>query len=165
MYHYASIFIWKELSFIFCAGVRPRYSLKSRSSRQDHPRVCGNYPRVCRGCYQFKGSPPRVRELLGTWTCMIGLCRITPACAGITLAFLSSSTLSLDHPRVCGNYSILSLSSLAFLGSPPRVRELLKANTDSFTPRGITPACAGITSCFFVLKHAYPDHPRVCGNY
>ena len=51
-----------------------------------------------------------------------------------------------DHPRVCGNYGNSNRKKVFFLGSPPRVRELLILPVDMPVFNRITPACAGITN-------------------
>ena len=71
--------------------------------------------------------------------------RITPACAGRTVASFSFPPKSKDHPRVCGKNSTHLTPSLIRQGSPPRVREEL---INEIYPAGhirITPACAGRT--------------------
>ena len=106
-----------------------------------------------------------MRELLKACAFFRTKNRITPACAGIT----DNGDFDLsdigDHPRVCGNYACIFLCNFMRLGSPPRVRELLPGEGDPGDGRGITPACAGITS-FPVSAFSFSlDHPRVCGNY
>ena len=53
---------------------------------EDHPRVCGNYFYTGTVDNLWIGSPPRVRELHITGNSRKLSTRITPACAGITLA-------------------------------------------------------------------------------
>ena len=55
--------------------------------------------------------------------------------------------------------------SMAYaVGSPPRVRGIVEADTDFWHKYGITPACAG-TSCGERRSLArLQDHPRVCGE-
>ena len=87
---------------------------------------------------------------------------------------------------MCGKYSANSQSALAFLGSPPHVREILYQNSKPHCdhedhPRmcgkyftfpffvmfciRITPACAGNTPKITILTHVLKDHPRMCGKY
>ena len=54
----------------------------------------------------------------------VGVDGITPACAGITLRNRFFQLILWDHPRVRGNYQLAKAIPTAFLGSPPRAREL-----------------------------------------
>jgi len=94
---------------------------------------------------ELQGSPPRVRELLfrAVWQDLNP--RITPACAGITGRVQFFAVWREDHPRVCGNYSVMCADKDGQIGSPPRVRELLLEVPAHGREIGITPACAGIT--------------------
>ena len=95
--------------------------------------------------FLIMGSPPRVREKLEKLEARAAMAGITPACAGKTPHLNNALLLCQDHPRVCGKNIFLSLPTIAFLGSPPRVREKrIKINTLSM-PCRITPACAGKT--------------------
>ena len=53
---------------------------------EDHPRVCGENVSALRGRLVMKGSPPRVRGKPIDNRCGTGKRRITPACAGKTMA-------------------------------------------------------------------------------
>ena len=48
------------------------------------------------------GSPPRVRGKQKYCAAIEESFRITPACAGKTLAFCTMGKTERDHPRVCG---------------------------------------------------------------
>ena len=147
-----------------CAGITTDVQI-SLTKMEDHPRVCGNYQERSELIGRWGGSPPRVRELL-VWCDTDGDCDgITPACAGITLENHHAQHDSQDHPRVCGNYSSWQAVYLGLLGSPPRVRELLLSFAAERGTRGITPACAGITTLKKPSLTGLRDHPRVCGNY
>ncbi len=74
------------------------------------------------------------------------LTRITPACAGTTLSFLSQHIHFGDHPRMCGDHVICRLNTSSFLGSPPHVRGPQILFYRLHQQEGITPACAGTTS-------------------
>ena len=90
---------------------------------------------------------------------------IIPAYAGNTGSAICCMRYGRDHPRVCGEHSILVFSRWNVLGSSPRMRGTpLDFPLDSLT-LGIIPAYAGnTTSC-----PRYPcrcrDHPRVCGEH
>ena len=84
-----------------CAG-KTRLETMEMLVVRDHPRVCGKNMLAVVFKVSALGSPPRVREKLNL--CWIGhvFLRITPACAGKTLARLLELSLKRDHPRVCG---------------------------------------------------------------
>ncbi len=91
--------------------------------------------------------------------------RITPACAGNTLVFVTIFLGGKDHPRLCGEYGIISSMRGTLLGSPPPVRGIHRIICLSSRNPRITPACAGNT---YVLRdgiRGYQDHPRLCGEY
>ena len=92
------------------------------------------------------GSPPLARGILRS-VCFVRLpSRITPACAGNTSRNFLYGHMSMDHPRLRGEYlsSILSLS--LFVGSPPLARGIPHHSAAIHQRIGITPACAGNTS-------------------
>ena len=127
--------------------------------------MCGNYRAWPQAYACLGGSPPRVRELLTPPLNKEDVYGITPACAGITVCPVWPPGRAWDHPRVCGNYSLRNDGYAVTMGSPPRVRELpfLRCSACGFP--GITPACAGITYNFCIVRIESKDHPRVCGNY
>ena len=106
-----------------------------------------------------------MRELQGARRSLARRIGITPACAGITRPFYPGGDYERDHPRVCGNYNFTRSQAADLWGSPPRVRELLKATIKKQKTKGITPACAGITRGAPSTYSHPEDHPRVCGNY
>ena len=125
-----------------CAGKRAS-SLRFLCPLSDHPRVCGEKlcqwaPITSRG-----GSPPRVRGKVPLNCCGYPSSRITPACAGKSPSEHTSKSGMRDHPRVCGEKTLLDNRRFLHRGSPPRVRG--KAVLGSFLQMvlGITPACAG----------------------
>ena len=70
-----------------CAGITQLREI-AQDPLEDHPRVCGNYYNQAEGFAGARGSPPRVRELLVGVMGVGFMGWITPACAGITWAFL-----------------------------------------------------------------------------
>ena len=113
----------------------------------DHPRVRGNYLSASALSLTFVGSPPRARELRLLSLQVFRFVGITPACAGITIAWIIHSLTQRDHPRVRGNYEFYNGLKVQVSGSPPRARELPLFDGINHCSTGITPACAGIT-CF-----------------
>ena len=93
--------------------ITPAYAGKSERSAgpslwtQDHPRVCGEKPfgRLCLNL--ILGSPPRMRGKGFGFVCRHCEIRITPAYAGKSFFRALESQRSWDHPRVCGEKSVL----------------------------------------------------------
>ena len=88
----------------------------------DHPRGCGeNATEYCLR-NDYDGSPPRVRgKLYETFQGLSGR-RITPAGAGKTLSLCGKTSPEQDHPRGCGENSLVCIYKQGVVGSPPRVR-------------------------------------------
>ena len=137
----------------------------SAGPRQDHPRVCGDYPWYPRLRSSLRGSPPRLRGLLAITPDAELVARITPASAGTTQLMRMSSTLCKDHPRVCGDYKLTATASSGYVGSPPRLRGLRSIGIHELEGSGITPASAGTTAITIPDTSFFEDHPRVCGDY
>ena len=108
--------------------ITPAYAGKRRGMQisttffKDHPRVCGEKNlKVVEG-KNGMGSPPRMRGkaigVRGRGTAN----RITPAYAGKRVNIPSIASLGWDHPRVCGEKSIISCVVVTPMGSPPRMR-------------------------------------------
>ena len=92
------------------------------------------------------------------------VCRITPAYAGKSYLIGTGLSDTKDHPRVCGEKTVLDLSRLVEQGSPPRMRGKEVVFIDSYLVSRITPAYAGKSKpCKLRAKHQW-DHPRVCGE-
>ena len=90
---------------------------------------------------------------------------IIPAYAGSTVGSAMLTSMSRDHPRVCGEHSDILLSVVAMLGSSPRMRGARKFGDDIDESYGIIPAYAGSTA-FALHQHLHlQDHPRVCGEH
>ena len=65
---------------------------------------------------------------------------------------------------MCGENHIERLLIYVPVGSPPRVRGKPRDALETRVHAGITPACAGKTSCSPCVTNAFEDHPRVCGE-
>ena len=110
------------------------------------------------------GSPPRVRgkvRLEGAKDIYVG---ITPACAGKSCTAACTSSVTEDHPRVCGEKKFIYQRFPVNVGSPPRVRGKGSATFCASSCGGITPACAGKRSQPDNDRWRVEDHPRVCGE-
>ena len=90
--------------------------------------------------------------------------RITPAGAGKTTLTVRNCPADRDHPRRCGENSVLRCFLPRHLGSPPQVRGKPSAVWAQAALRRITPAGAGKTSLWSGVCGACPDHPRRCGE-
>ena len=134
--------------------------------REDHPRVCGENSLFSSLFSGSKGSPPRVRGKPFARFSPPLFSRITPACAGKTLASVRQILFTRDHPRVCGENYNEYYGNIRTTGSPPRVRGKPHSTRRGVSGKRITPACAGKTVELFEFGNAPEDHPRVCGeNY
>ena len=125
-----------------CAGKRTRIP-GQRLPMWDHPRVCGEKPQGLDLSRIERGSPPRVRGKADDPGLKLSMPRITPACAGKRQAFAVLLPAGWDHPRVCGEKTLMLAFAPATPGSPPRVRGKGIVLSGLLACRGITPACAG----------------------
>ena len=124
-----------------------RDSIPQQSSlRRDHPRVCGEKPRIFFMSIRSAGSPPRMRGKGQPLYIVVSESGITPACAGKRKATPAENSVLEDHPRVCGEKCALALHCLPPQGSPPRVRGKGWIVAVAVACFGITPACAGKSS-------------------
>ena len=90
--------------------------------------------------------------------------RITPAYAGRTSFYPAAPGLTKDHPRVCGENLSSIVSTLASVGSPPRMRGEPQRRVLDPSAARITPAYAGRTAAVIMIVTDFGDHPRVCGE-
>ncbi len=120
--------------FLACfprSGITPAYAGSTIGGREfyarvgDHPRVCGKYISKKLLIEKLGGSPPRMREVLFSISCLSLIIRITPAYAGSTLFLKYCLHSQQDHPRVCGKYEENRRAPSEAGGSPPRMREVL----------------------------------------
>ena len=72
--------------------------------------------------------------------------------------------MSADHPRACGENSLVSEIEHGALGSPPRMRGKLAAKDRLKAAERITPAHAGKTRNASNSWKILEDHPRACGE-
>ena len=151
-------------------GITPAYAGKSRGCpaacilRRDHPRVCGEKALLCLSLQQILGSPPRMRGKAFPSIKTILLMRITPAYAGKSYLIGTGLSDTKDHPRVCGEKTVLDLSRLVEQGSPPRMRGKEVVFIDSYLVSRIPPAYAGKRFDPIHRITFQRDHPRVCGE-
>ena len=130
-------------------GITPAYAGKSTVGRNrparylDHPRVCGEKRALSRSCAACGGSPPRMRGKVTKYVCKPQGVGITPAYAGKSCIYRSTTSISWDHPRVCGEKSFKTSTSCWSKGSPPRMRGKGIQPCNQWVRVGITPAYAG----------------------
>ena len=146
-----------------CAGNSHGDGRKNPGTK-DHPRVCGEQAWAALAWRDWWGSPPRVRGTVGESKEKLVQNRITPACAGNRAMADSISVMASDHPRVCGEQPMSSISTTSVSGSPPRVRGTAIHTQIAGKSRRITPACAGNSAPISRRWRAPWDHPRVCGE-
>ena len=91
--------------------------------------------------------------------------RITPACAGSTIAHVQNRCNPWDHPRLRGEYGGRKDLCSGKGGSPPLARGVPRAKRASVRESRITPACAGSTEVTEKLRDQIRDHPRLRGEY
>ena len=131
---------------------------------EDHPRSCGKDGRVFRDALRVQGSPPLVRERLGSNLLQQVNTGITPARAGKTKAAIRKGAGDEDHPRSCGKDGSCYGFLRRVLGSPPLVRERRDMQPKCCNMMRITPARAGKTACHHPSGTLKRDHPRSCGK-
>ena len=91
-------------------------------------------------------------------------CGITPAYAGKRGCLHCAGQRTQDHPRVCGEKSMLCRSANSATGSPPRMRGKGQSAAGYSSRPGITPAYAGKRGRGCRGRGGNWDHPRVCGE-
>ena len=92
------------------------------TTKEDHPRVCGEHmdEQIMRN--MFEGSSPRMRGARIGYGRIVGPAGIIPAYAGSTAWLISRRAGTGDHPRVCGEHSSLWPFLSLQAGSSPRMR-------------------------------------------
>ena len=150
--------------------ITPAHAGKSEPKRHetgvcgDHPRACGEKPKVTPPHSPYLGSPPRMRGKGVLDFYSIGFGGITPAHAGKRRTTGGTEPSRRDHPRACGEKGVVKFFTAKAAGSPPRMRGKEVDNEELRNKLGITPAHAG-KSPHPILKMEYvEDHPRACGE-
>ena len=90
--------------------------------KEDHPRLRGEYKMTTFIKSFQQGSPPLARGVQVSEVCCIVPSRITPACAGSTIAYKEKVDAIGDHPRLRGEYLYQPLMQSKSRGSPPLAR-------------------------------------------
>ena len=89
---------------------------------------------------------------------------ITPAYAGKRWPASAAMVTRWDHPRVCGEESLIPALPLHVVGSPPRMRGKDVKQAVKLMMARITPAYAGKRPRTPLAGSSSRDHPRVCGE-
>ena len=90
--------------------------------------------------------------------------RITPAYAGKSDNKVGEIAEWEDHPRLCGEKSVLVMRAESPLGSPPPMRGKGFSAFEFYVDFGITPAYAGKRQRTGRHRLHRRDHPRLCGE-
>ena len=134
-------------------GITPAHAGKSvpvelyHDKVKDHPRTCGEKERCWWMEHKAKGSPPHMRGkgLPGPVMRITG--GITPAHAGKRSLTRWNSKPQRDHPRTCGEKSLILVNGGAVMGSPPHMRGKVSIPFAGCSRQRITPAHAGKRTC------------------
>ena len=111
------------------------------------------------------GSSPHVRGALSTPEVEFPARGIIPACAGSTAPTSCHLRRGRDHPRMCGEHIVQSVTSICAPGSSPHVRGAPTTQGIVGDTYGIIPACAGSTGRIYAGLQQAGDHPRMCGEH
>ncbi len=130
----------------------------------DHPRACGEKVNPSARRPFTPGSPPRMRGKVRRCYKMTEVSGITPAHAGKSCRPWSESFSIRDHPRACGEKTCTGKAQNCALGSPPRMRGKVHADSGVLSHLGITPAHAGKSTTRAKAGSLRWDHPRACGE-
>ena len=126
--------------------------------------MCGEQAVCLTSWCRMSGSPPRVRGTAGGPHAHRRRGGITPACAGNSRRTPCASPPRWDHPRVCGEQTLITQLFKGVGGSPPRVRGTDSQSLAGYGYGRITPACAGNSFMAYSTAMLTQDHPRVCGE-
>ena len=91
--------------------------------------------------------------------------RIIPADAGSTRQRMITHQDHPDHPRGCGEHTLLAAQGVDFQGSSPRMRGARHAARQCRILPGIIPADAGSTAKHGPVVDRHRDHPRGCEEH
>ena len=151
-------------------GIIPAGAGKSvkRDSHQailrDHPRGCGEKSCPLPMLWLMMGSSPRVRGEVFIARANAAPIGIIPAGAGRRAIVNRGGFVGRDHPRGCGEKSIVGVVVGAVEGSSPRVRGEELCPSACQAPFGIIPAGAGRSPGEPRGPPGTRDHPRGCGE-
>ena len=119
------------------------FSVRGRRGVGDHPRVCGERRRLPCRVWRAGGSSPRMRGTHSSQHRPARQAGIIPAYAGNATGPCRSCRRPRDHPRVCGERSVLRSQVMVNSGSSPRMRGTRVCQIGTHLLTGIIPAYAG----------------------
>ena len=137
----------------------------SQCGAWDHPRGCGEHGHGRHQARRRRGSSPRMRGAQAAKSSRNTVIRIIPADAGSTKPRTTRNGPSRDHPRGCGEHTLIDRPARVGIGSSPRMRGALSKWVSDNSDLGIIPADAGSTASSRVTCIPWPDHPRGCGEH
>ena len=88
----------------------------------DHPRICGEKAGSYLQSMGLLGSPPHMRGKAALDSVVHAPLGITPAYAGKSVIVRPLRSVSVDHPRICGEKPAFWRCWCFLLGSPPHMR-------------------------------------------
>ena len=152
------------------AGNIPAYAGKTglagdcASTSKEHPRVCGENKALRVFGTEKHGTSPRMRGKPTRWLADVAKPRNIPAYAGKTAPGGGSLPGGGEHPRVCGENSIVVVAWAGVSGTSPRMRGKQGFGGASMCGAGNIPAYAGKTTPRPQSQSSTSEHPRVCGE-
>ena len=141
-----------------------RQSSSGGGAARDHPRACGEQRLISVAVLSLSGSSPRVRGAGRARPIAVREDGIIPARAGSRVSILFQNSRHRDHPRACGEQSLVVVDPSTHPGSSPRVRGAVLCRAGSPAGPGIIPARAGSSFVARSMTFATWDHPRACGE-
>ena len=130
----------------------------------DHPRACGELGMYPSRRVSLSGSSPRMRGTLRDNRFRRRGYRIIPAHAGNSRSSSRRARCMTDHPRACGELTLINATSGLLNGSSPRMRGTPVTLEFVSETRRIIPAHAGNSRSSASSRSFSSDHPRACGE-
>ncbi len=137
----------------------------SRCNCGDHPRMRGEHGHRDFCPRHRSGSSPHARGALTSFTHILLVLGIIPACAGSTTRVPRTWTRRRDHPRMRGEHRAVGRLWTAGGGSSPHARGAPLSAVVPGMRIGIIPACAGSTRALTCASCPRRDHPRMRGEH
>ena len=136
-------------------GLSPRFLILKRV----HPRSRGEYADTRSVSNFCPGSPPLTRGIPYIVFNTTYNPRFTPAHAGNTMGTFGYIAMFKVHPRSRGEYFFFIIYKLQAPGSPPLTRGIHSYPSLFFAAKRFTPAHAGNTMVWSVVKNGYRGSP------
>ena len=130
-----------------------------------HPHVCGEHVSLAALSSSAIGSSPRV------WgTSVFRLrgsrpVRFIPTCVGNMRVCERLAILHTVHPHVCGEHSVIKISTYGHSGSSPRVWGTWNTRISHPPQQRFIPTCVGNMPLEICVPCMTPVHPHVCGEH